>query len=61
MITRMKSAGIRGYPKWDRLSPAFLYRVGERNDDEPIRSPIGCRQLSGFPGEQADKILSCNG
>ncbi len=35
--------------------------AGVVDDDEPIRSPIGCRQLSGFPGEQVDEILGCSG
>jgi hypothetical protein len=35
--------------------------AGVADDDESIPSPIGCRQLSGFPGEQIDEILGCNG
>ncbi len=35
--------------------------AGVVDDDEPIRSPIACRQLSGFPGEQVDEILGCSG
>jgi hypothetical protein len=31
------------------------------DDDEPIRSAIRWRQLSGLPGEQADEILGCKG
>ena len=38
---------------------AHLGRVVD--DDEPIRSSIGRRQLSGFPGEQVDEILGCSG
>jgi hypothetical protein len=34
--------------------------AGVVDDDEPIRLPIGCRQLSGFPGEQLDEILGCS-
>jgi hypothetical protein len=35
--------------------------AGIVHDDDPIRSPIDCGQLSGFPGEQVDEILGCGG
>jgi hypothetical protein len=40
----------------DRVTLAGLV-----DDDEPIRSRIGCRQLCSFPGKQVDEILGCNG
>ena len=35
--------------------------AGVVDDDEPIRSLIGSRELSGFPGEQVDEVLGCSG
>jgi hypothetical protein len=31
------------------------------DDDEPIRSSVVRRSLSGFPREQVKEVLGCNG
>jgi hypothetical protein len=51
-------------PGRSKPRPAKVMEItlaGAADDDQPIRSSVAGKSLSGFPREQIKEVLGCNG